>query len=194
MPRSTETPIAVLHAPLANAGPSPHAQGLGRSGWGALGCTCCAWAFLGRRLGSRPASCQVGAARDVGAAAILAVALLVDFEVLVVVVVAVAAAAAAAVAPPRSHGAGAGSPRDSTSSRRRVLITPLRDAICRCSKAIIACSAVGGEGKAGRAHRPPYAPWNGSGCVPPAHGWLRAECREERSQRRAYGRKYRGAL
>ena len=117
---------------------------------------CCHWAFLGRRLGTLPASCQLGAARDVGAAFLLAVA------VFVIVVAFVVAAGAAAVARDQ---AGAGSPRDSTSSQQRVLITPFRDAIWRCSDAIIACSAVGGGGGGGgggpgegggggRAHRP----------------------------------------
>ena len=40
---------------------------------------------------------------------------------------------------------GAGSPRGSA-WRRRVLITPLRDAIWRRSEAMTACSAVGGGG------------------------------------------------
>ena len=71
--------------------------GADRELWGAVA-PCCAWAFLGRRLGSRPASFQVRAARDAGAAAILAAAFSVQFEVLVVVVVAVVAAGAAAVA------------------------------------------------------------------------------------------------
>ena len=57
--------------------------------------------------------------------------------------VVVVAAGAAAAAPGR---VGAGWPRDSAYSRRRVLITPSRDAIWRSSEAIIACSAVGGGG------------------------------------------------
>ena len=152
MPRSTGNPLrwSRLRWPV----PVPfhtHGDGGGAEGelWGAPA-ACCAWAFLGRRLGSRPASCQVGAARDVGATTLLAVAVLVGFEVLVVVVV--VAAGAAAVARDR---VGAGSRRDSASSRWRVLITPSRDAIWRWSEAIIACSAVGGGGSGWAGPPPP---------------------------------------
>ena len=81
--------------------------------------------------------------------------MLAGFEVLAVVVVVVVAAGAAAVAPPRSRGPRAGFPHDSANSRRRASITPSRDAICRCSKAIIACSAVGGGGGGGGQEGPP---------------------------------------
>ena len=123
----------MLQAPLATAGPGPHARVLGGADgelWGAAA-ACCAWAFVGRRLGSHLAGCQVGAARDVGAAALLGIALSVDCEVLVVVLVTVAAAGSAAVAPPRGRVAGAGSPRNPASLWRRMFITPSRDAICR---------------------------------------------------------------
>ena len=54
---------------------------------------------------------------------------------------------------------GAGSPRDSASSRRRVLITPSRDAIWRWSDAIMACSAVEGAGGGWAGPRPPLRPF-----------------------------------
>ena len=64
--------------------------------------------------------------------------------------VVVGVAWAAVAAPVRAAAAGAGSPRDSASSRRRMLITPSRDVIWRWSKAIITCSAVwGGRGRLG---------------------------------------------
>ena len=99
--------------------------------------------FLGRRLGSRPTSCQVVATVEVEAAALLAVA--------VIVLVAVLALAAAVVdeagAPAAAMGrAGNGAPCDSASSRRRVLITPLTYAILCRSEATLACPAVGGGG------------------------------------------------
>ena len=74
------------------------------------------------------------------------------------VVVAAGAAWAAAAAPVRAEAAGAGSPRDSASSRRRVLITPSRDVIWRWSEAIIACSAVGGAGGGWAGRLPPLPP------------------------------------
>ena len=37
MPRPTQTPAAVLQAPLASTGPSPHARGMGRHGGGGGG-------------------------------------------------------------------------------------------------------------------------------------------------------------
>ena len=75
-----------------------------------------------------------------------------------VVVVAAGAACAAAAASVRAEAAGAGLPRDSASSRRRVLITPSRDAICCWSEAIMACSAVGGAGGGWAGRLPPLAP------------------------------------
>ena len=36
----TAAPVAVHQASLASARSSPHAQGLVRSGWGTLGCSC----------------------------------------------------------------------------------------------------------------------------------------------------------
>ena len=122
--------------------------------WGAAA-ACCASAFLGRRLESLPAICQTGAPRYVGVAALLAVAVLVDVEVLVIVVVVVVAAGAATAARDR---AGAGSPRDSASSRRRMLITPSRDAIWHCSRRSSPTQWWGEGGAVGRVHRPPYAP------------------------------------
>ena len=104
---------------------------------------------LERRLWLEPASCQpvdaVGGA--VAALPFVDAAWGVDDAAFrFVVVVAAGAAWAAAAAAGRAEGAGAGSPRDSASSRPRVLMTPSRDAICRWSEAIIACSAVGGAG------------------------------------------------
>ena len=101
-----------------------------------------------------PASCQrvdvVG-----GVAAVLPFA---DAAFRFVVVVAAGAAWAAAAAPARAEAAGAGSPRDSASSRRRVLMMSSRDAICRWSDAIKACSAVGGAGGGWAGRLPPLPP------------------------------------
>ena len=101
-----------------------------------------------------------------GASPLLTVIVLADFRVLVVIVLAVVVAGTAVLTPPRSRDAGAGSPCDSASSRQRVSIKPLRDAMCCYSEAIIAYSAVGGGGGGRRDHRPPYGPWSETGCVP----------------------------
>ena len=85
-----------------------------------------AWAFLVRRLWFCPASCQVLADLDVDAATLLAAAVAVVLAALAFAAAVVHAAGAAAAALGR---AGTGSPRDSASSRGRVLITPSRDAI-----------------------------------------------------------------
>ena len=152
---------------------------------------CLTWAFLERRLWLCPASCQVVAALDVEAAALLAAAVAGVVVALAFAAAVVDAAGAAAAAPGR---VGAGSPRDSASSRRRVLITPSRDAIWRWSEAIIACSAVGGGGGLGISTAPLVPPGTGAAARRPfidGRGWC---TREKRSQRRAYGRKDRGAL
>ena len=151
---------------------------MGRERWGEA-VACCAWTSWGRRVPPpAPASCQPGDTRVVGAA----------FLRLPLVL----AAHAAVVA---GDWAGAGSPRDSASSWRRVLITPLRDAIWRGSDAIIVCLALGGwGGAAGQAHRPHFIPWSGSGCAPPPRRWLRADCPQGKEQRRTYGRKDYGVL
>ena len=74
------------------------------------------------------------------------------------VVVVAGAAWATVAAPVRAEAAGAGSPRDSASSRRRLLMTPSRDVIWRWSEAIIACSAVGGAGGGWAGRLPPLPP------------------------------------
>ena len=163
-----------------------------RGGGGGRGtaAACFAWAFLERRLWFCPASCQGVAALDVEAAALSAAAFLVVVAALAFATGVVDVAGAAAVALGR---VGAGSPRDSASSRRKVLITPSRDAIWRCSEAIIACSTRGGGGWLGGSTAP-LAPL---GTVAAARRPLvdgRGRCtHEKRSQRRAYGRKDRGA-
>ena len=150
------------------------------------------WAPWERRLWLEPASCQrvdvVG-----GVAAVLP---FVDAAFRFVVVVAAAADLGAAAAPARAEAAGAGSPRDSASSRRRVLMMSSRDAICRCSDAIMACSSVGGArgGWAGRL--PPLPPLERErlrAAAPPAVscGWC---AREKGCQRRTKGREDLGAL
>ena len=106
---------------------------------------CFALAFLERRLWFCPASCHVVAALDVEAAALSTAAVAVVVAALDFAAAVVDAAGAAVAALGR---VGAGSPRDSATSRRRVLITPSRDAIWRWSEAIIACSAVWGGGGA----------------------------------------------
>ena len=112
------------------------------------------WAPWERRLWLEPASCQrVDAVGGVAAALPF-----VDAAFRFVVVVAAGAAWAAAAAPARAEAAGAGSPRDSASSRRRVLLMSSRDAICRWSQAIMACSAVGGGGGGSWAGRLPPLP------------------------------------
>ena len=152
VPRPADAPIAVLQAPLAAALPRPHARGPGERWGGAAACF--AWAFRGLRLGPPPASCQPGAARVAGAAFLSGAAVF-------VVVVAAGAAGASGL------WAGAGSPRHSASSRRMVLITFSSDAICRCGKAIIACSAVGGGG--GGRLGSPAAPFPPLGAGSAAH-------------------------
>ena len=119
---------------------------------------CFAEAFLERRLWLCPASRQVVAALDVEAVTLSAVVVVVTVAGLAFAAAGVDAAGAAAAVLGR---AGAGSPRDSASSRRRVLITPLRSGIWRWS------AVGGGGGGVGWIQRPPYARWNGSGCVPP---------------------------
>ena len=142
------------------------------------------WAPWERRLWLEPASCQ---RVDVDAA----------FRF--VVVVAAGAAWAAAAAPARAEAAGAGSPRHSASSRRRVLMMSSRDAICRWSEAIMACSAVGGGGGwLGRAVAP-LTPLGARAAAPPppppppavSCGWC---AREKGCQRRTKGREDLGAL
>ena len=112
------------------------------------------WAPWERRLWVEPASCQ---RVDVlgGVAAVLP---FVNAAFRFVVVVAAGTAWAAAAASARAEAASAGSPRDSASSRRRVLIMSSRDAICRWSEAIMACSAVGGAGGGWEGRLPPLPP------------------------------------
>ena len=165
--------------------------------WGAEGeprggaAACFAWAFLEHRLWFGPASCQVVAAQDVEAAVLSVATVAAFFGVLALAPAVVDAAGAAAAALSR---VGAGS-RDSATSRRRVLITPSRDAIWRRSEAIIAYSAVGGGGGGLGGSTAPLAPL-GTGAA--ARGPLvdsRGRCtREKKSQRHAYGCKDRGAL
>ena len=148
----------VLQAPLARAGVRPQASKWGRV-WGAA--PGFSWAPLERRLCPEPTSCQPV---DVlgGVAAVLpfvaAARGVVDAAFWFVVVVAAGAAWGAVAVPVRAEAAGAGSPRDSISSRRRVLIAPSRDGICRWSEAIIACSAVGGAGGGWAGRLPPLRP------------------------------------
>ena len=79
-------------------------------------------------------------------------------------------------------------------------MTPSRDAIWRCSEAIIASSAVGGGGGGGCwAGLPPPFPPPGAGAVVRlpligVRGLFRLRARKERSQRRAYCRKDHGVL
>ena len=80
---------------------------------------CSAWALLERRLWFCPSNCQVVAALDVEAAALLAAA----FAVVVAALAFAAAVADATGADAATVGrAGAGSPRDSASSQRRALL------------------------------------------------------------------------
>ena len=180
MPRQADTSVAVLQAPLAAALPRPHAWQLGRGGegagagqWdGAEGC--CAWAFRERRLGPPPASCQPDAARavlDPGTEACCGFLGAAFFAGAVVIIVVAAAGAARAA----GSWAGAGSLRDSASSRRSVLMTPSRDAIWRCSKAIIACSAVGGGGGLMCGPAAPFSPLGAGAVAPPPCRCSRAE-------------------
>ena len=153
------------------------------------------WAPWEHRLWLEPASCQ----RSDVIGAVAAALPLVEAACRFVVVLAAGAARAAAAAPARAETAGAGSPRDSARSRRRVLMMSSRDAICRWSEAIVACSAVGGgRGAAGQGGCPPYPP------PPPgaraaarrrplavSRGWC---AREKGCQRRTKGREDLGAL
>ena len=131
--------------------------------WGGVGGAApgASWAPWERRLWLEPVSCQPV---DVlgGVAAVLPFVAsawgVVDAAFRFVVVVAAGAAWAAAAVSVRAEAAGAGSPRDSARSRRRVLITPSRDAICGWSEAIMACSAVGGAGGGWAGRLPPLPP------------------------------------
>ena len=166
MPRSTETVVAVLQAPLACARASPHARGLRcRGGYPRVFLSL---ALLGRSWSAGggfalPAAVVAALyveAAALSAAAVVAVVVALAFAAAVVDAVGVAAAALGRV--------GADSPCDSASSRRRVLIMPSRDAMWRWSKAIIACSAVEGGGGV------PCTPWKGRRCEPPPCRRLRA--------------------
>ena len=114
------------------------------------------WAPLERGLWLDPASCQLAGALGAAAAVLPLAAGAGSADAALGFAGAVVDASWAAVAA--SVRAGAGSPRVSASSRRRVLITPSRDAIWRWSKAIMVCSAVGGVGGGWASWLPPLPP------------------------------------